>query len=164
MLADTGHLDLAYRLLRQDGEPSWLTMIDRGATTMWEHWNGVDADGTPRESLNHYSQGRGDLLPAPVHRRHSTARRRARPTAASASAPRPGGGLTCAEAAHECPYGRIESAWSIAGDQLHLQVLVPAGTSATVVLPDGETRIAGPGRHSYAGRLPEPHEAPALTG
>ena len=57
MLADHGHLDLAYELLFQDTEPSWLTMIDRGATTMWERWDGVDADGVPHESLNHYSKG-----------------------------------------------------------------------------------------------------------
>ena len=57
VLADTGHLDVAYELLPPDTEPSWLTMIDRGATTVWERWNGVDADGVPHESLNHYSKG-----------------------------------------------------------------------------------------------------------
>ena len=57
MLADTGHLDVAYELLFQDSEPSWLVMIDRGATTVWERWEGVDADGVPHESLNHYSKG-----------------------------------------------------------------------------------------------------------
>ena len=51
------HVDTAYALLLQDTEPSWLTMIDRGATTMWERWNGVDAEGVPHESLNHYSKG-----------------------------------------------------------------------------------------------------------
>ena len=57
VLADTGHLDVAYELLLQDTEPSWLAMIDRGATTVWERWNGVDADGVPHESLNHYTKG-----------------------------------------------------------------------------------------------------------
>ena len=57
VLAEHGHLDLAYALLFQDSEPSWLAMIDRGATTMWERWNGIDADGVPHESLNHYSKG-----------------------------------------------------------------------------------------------------------
>ena len=32
-------------------------MVDRGATTMWERWDGIDADGVPHESLNHYSKG-----------------------------------------------------------------------------------------------------------
>ena len=57
VLADHGHLDVAYDLLLQDTAPSWLVMIDRGATTMWERWEGVDEDGVPHESLNHYSKG-----------------------------------------------------------------------------------------------------------
>ena len=32
-------------------------MIDRGATTVWERWDGIDEDGVPHESLNHYSKG-----------------------------------------------------------------------------------------------------------
>ncbi|HEY2265004.1 MAG TPA: family 78 glycoside hydrolase catalytic domain, partial [Streptosporangiaceae bacterium] len=47
VLADHGYLELAYELLRQDTPPSWLTMVDRGATTVWELWEGVDARGAP---------------------------------------------------------------------------------------------------------------------
>ena len=50
VLADHGHLDLAYELLFQDTEPSWLTMIDRGATTIWENWDGIDDNGVPVRS------------------------------------------------------------------------------------------------------------------
>src|SRR5262249_19609760 len=57
VLADHGYLDLAYQVLRQDTPPSWLAMVDRGATTVWETWDGVDADGKPHASLNHYSKG-----------------------------------------------------------------------------------------------------------
>ena len=57
VLADHGHLDVAYELLFQDSEPSWLVMIDRGATTIWEQWDGVKADGSVAASLNHYSKG-----------------------------------------------------------------------------------------------------------
>ena len=32
-------------------------MVDRGATTVWERWDGVRRDGVPYESLNHYSKG-----------------------------------------------------------------------------------------------------------
>ena len=117
VLADTGHLDVAYELLLQDTEPSWLVMVDRGATTVWERWNGVSADGVPHESLNHYSKGAVisflhryiagiELLDdGPAYRRFRIR-------------PRPGGGLTSAEAAHESPYGRIESAWRLDGDTL----------------------------------------------
>lgn len=57
VLADNGRADVAFDLLFQDTSPSWLTMIDRGATTIWEHWDGIDAKGTPSGSLNHYSKG-----------------------------------------------------------------------------------------------------------
>jgi alpha-L-rhamnosidase len=66
--------------------------------------------------------------------------------------PRPGGGLTWAEAAHESPYGRIESAWQLDGDQLRLRVVVPAGTKATVVLPSGRHETAEQGTHTYVER------------
>jgi alpha-L-rhamnosidase len=147
VLADTGHLDVAYELLLQDSEPSWLVMVDRGATTVWERWNGVSADGVPYESLNHYSKG---AVVSFLHRytagieRVEPAYRRFRVR------PRPGGGLTQAEAAHESPYGRIESAWRIDGGRFELRVVVPPGTEASVVLPDGTTHTALPGEHTYA--------------
>jgi alpha-L-rhamnosidase len=121
-------------------------MVDRGATTVWESWGGVDADGVPHDSLNHYSKGAvnsflhrytaGIELLEPAYRRFRIA-------------PRPGGGLTRAEAAHESPYGRIESAWSLDGGTFRLRVVVPAGTTAEVVLPSGTTSTAGPGAHTF---------------
>jgi alpha-L-rhamnosidase len=154
VLADTGHLDVAYELLLTDSEPGWLVMVDRGATTVWERWNGVSADGVPFESLNHCSKGAvisflhrytaGIELVDPAYRRFRVQ-------------PRPGGGLTWAEAAHESPYGRIESAWRVTDGELHLRVVVPAGTQAAVVLPDGSTHSAGPGEHTYTSDVPEEH-------
>ncbi len=57
VLADTGHADVAYELLLRRTAPSWLYMLDHGATTIWEDWEGVDDTGTAHESLNHYSKG-----------------------------------------------------------------------------------------------------------
>ena len=160
VLAETGHLDVAYELLFQDTEPSWLTMIDRGATTVWERWDGVDADGVPHDSLNHYSKG---AVISFLHRHVagieplSPAYRRFRVR------PRPGGGLTAATAAHDCPYGRIEVAWRIGGEELGVEVTVPAGTTAEIVLPDGRRIEAGPGKHSLPCRWSAsglPHTTP----
>ena len=91
VLADHGHLDLAYELLFQDTEPSWLTMIDRGATTMWERWEGIDEDGVPHESLNHYSKG---AVVSFLHR-YVAGLQRVEPTWRRFRVqPRPGGGIT----------------------------------------------------------------------
>jgi alpha-L-rhamnosidase len=150
VLADTGHLDVAYELLLQDSEPSWLVMVDRGATTMWEAWNGVSTEGVPHDSLNHYSKG---AVVSFLHRYTAgieplePAYRRFRVQ------PRPGGGLTSADAAHESPYGRLGSAWHLDGGTFQLSVVVPAGTEAEVVLPDGSTHIAGPGEHHFTSTM-----------
>jgi alpha-L-rhamnosidase len=63
--------------------------------------------------------------------------------------PVPGGTLTSAQAAHESPYGRIESSWTLDGETISLDVLVPPGTSASVVLPGRPAQRVGPGRHSF---------------
>jgi alpha-L-rhamnosidase len=148
VLADTGHLPVAYELLLQDSPPSWLAMVERGATTVWEAWEGVDEDGRPHESLNHYSKGAvisflhnyvagiALLDGHPAYRRFRVE-------------PRPGGGLTWAEAVHDSPYGRIESSWHADGPTLHLTVTAPPGTVAEVVLPDGSVRDQGPGTQTY---------------
>ncbi len=143
VLADAGKAALAYELLFVDSIPSWLYMIDRGATTVWERWDGIRADGTPYESLNHYSKG---AVVSFLHRytagiqlldEHPGYRR-------FRIAPRPGGGITWASARHDCPFGEIESSWRLTDDRFELTVRVPPGTIAEVVLPDG-VRSCGPG-------------------
>ncbi len=149
VLADTGHLDVAYELLLRDTEPSWLTMVERGATTVWEDWDGIAADGTARASLNHYSKGAVisflhtgvagiQLLDEhPAYRRFRIA-------------PAPGGGISWCEAVHDSPYGRIESSWRIDAGRFRLTTTVPPGTTAEIVLPDGTRREQSPGTATHA--------------
>ncbi|MEU6753072.1 alpha-L-rhamnosidase C-terminal domain-containing protein [Spirillospora sp. NPDC046719] len=73
--------------------------------------------------------------------------------------PRPGGGLTWAEVTYDCPYGRIEAGWRAERGRFSLEVTVPPGTTAEVVLPDGTRAEAGPGAHAFAARA-----APADSG
>ena len=60
-LSESGLYDLAYTLLLQEKLPSWLYSVNLGATTMWEHWDGIDEEGnmwsTTMNSFNHYSYG-----------------------------------------------------------------------------------------------------------
>jgi len=61
VLSDFGYLDLAYDLLLRTDFPSWLYPITKGATTMWEHWDGIKENGelfrVNMNSFNHYAYG-----------------------------------------------------------------------------------------------------------
>ncbi|MDD6052046.1 MAG: family 78 glycoside hydrolase catalytic domain [Clostridiales bacterium] len=61
VLSDYGYTDLAYELLLRREYPSWLYPITKGATTIWEHWDGIMPDGgfwsRDMNSFNHYSYG-----------------------------------------------------------------------------------------------------------
>ncbi len=58
VLVDTGHSDVAYRLLLNTQYPSWGYLVGHGATTMWERWNGDQMRGDPSmNSYNHYAYG-----------------------------------------------------------------------------------------------------------
>ncbi|MBV9596486.1 MAG: family 78 glycoside hydrolase catalytic domain [Chloroflexi bacterium] len=135
-LSDTGHHELACRLLRQDTYPSWLFEVVNGATSIWERWNGWTPDGgfySPRmNSFNHYAFGAvgewmygylAGLQPVEPGYRRTEIR------------PRPGGGFTAARAAHTSLYGEHVSGWRLENGELHVEAEVPANTRASVVLP-----------------------------
>jgi len=60
-LCEQGEYQTAYNLLFQEKNPSWLYSVNKGATTIWEHWDGVNDDGdfwNPcMNSFNHYAYG-----------------------------------------------------------------------------------------------------------
>ena len=153
---------MAYDLLFQDTPPSWLTMVERGATTVWEHWDGIAEDGSAHDSLNHYSKGAVisflhthvagiRLLDGhPAYRRFRIA-------------PQLDPRLAWAEAVHDSPYGRIESSWAIREGSFQLVATVPAGTIAEIELPDGTRREQGPGTITHSCLLPEPLRHPTPT-
>lgn len=148
-LTETGHADVAYRLLLQDQMPSWLYAVDMGATTIWERWDSLLPDGTvnPGEmtSFNHYALGAvvdwlykcvAGIQPAePGYRRMRFE-------------PIPGPGLDWARGSLETRHGRVECSWrrDIAG-VVTVQCVVPLEIEAELVLPDGTSRWLGPGRH-----------------
>ena len=132
VLADNGHLDLAYALLMQNTPPSWLYAVKKGATTIWESWNGIDEEGNPHHSLNHYSYGAignwlyqvvAGIAPGAPGYRHTIFQ------------PQPGGGLTFASATYQSLYGEIATGWQIDGERIQLTVTVPPNATATVVIP-----------------------------
>ncbi|MEU1622888.1 family 78 glycoside hydrolase catalytic domain [Streptomyces sp. NPDC005722] len=147
-LTDTGHLDVAYRLLTQTECPSWLYTVTMGGTTIWERWDSLRPDGTLNPggmtSFNHYALGAvadwlhrvvGGIAPAEPGYRAITYR------------PRPGGGITWARTRHETPYGTAALSWELTGDRLVATVTVPPGCTGIVELP-GRAPVSVPaGEH-----------------
>jgi alpha-L-rhamnosidase len=138
VLSENGQLDAAYRLLLQTDYPSWLYQITKGATTIWEHWDGIKPDGTfwsaDMNSFNHYAYGAiGDWMyriitginidEANPGYKHILI------------TPRPGGNLSFASAELDTMYGTVKSSWKIDNGKMQMEVLIPHNTKATVVLP-----------------------------
>jgi alpha-L-rhamnosidase len=150
-LQRTGSMDFAYQLLNQRQCPSWLYPVTMGATTIWERWDSMLPDGTvnPGEmtSFNHYALGAvADWL----HRSVAglafadTGGRRLR------FAPRPGGGLSFAEATLETVRGRAAIRWERTGDRLVVAVEVPPNSMAEVDLPGALSVVeVGSGSHRF---------------
>ncbi len=139
VLSDHGYLDVAYMLLQRKEYPSWLYPVTKGATTIWERWDGIKADGSFQDagmnSFNHYAYGAvgewmyrvmagleiDEAVPGYKH---------------IVIAPRPGGDFTDVNASHDTPYGRATSHWTKTASGFELSVEVPANTTASVRLPD----------------------------
>jgi alpha-L-rhamnosidase len=137
LLTTMGEHELAWRLATQRSYPSWGHMIEQGATTIWELWNG-DTAGPHMNSHNHFALGSigqwfyealAGIVIDDSHPgfKHFTIR------------PRPPEGLRWARAEYRSVHGVIRSAWRRDGkDQsFALDVTVPANTSAEVWVPVG---------------------------
>lgn len=142
-LSQNGHVKEAYDLLLKDDFPSWLYQVKMGATTVWEHWDGMKPDGTmwspDMNSFNHYAYGAiGEWLvrvagglEVDEHKpgyKHSIIY------------PRLGGGLTYMKTEYDSVYGTVKSFWEDKGDMAVLHVTVPVNTTATICL-DGAKEV-----------------------
>jgi alpha-L-rhamnosidase len=134
VLSDNGRADLAYRIAAQKDYPSWGYMVEQGATTIWELWNGNTAD--PAMNSGNHVMLVGDLgiwlyeylagiAPDDAHPgfKHIVMK------------PHPVGDLKWVKASHRSPYGLIRSEWKRDGDRFDWQIEIPANTTTTVYVP-----------------------------
>lgn len=143
-LSENGYHHLAAKLVQQEDYPSWLYSVRMGATTIWEHWDGIKPDGSfwsdDMNSYNHYAYGAiGDWLygvvagietdeAAPGYKRILLQ-------------PHMDEGLTYARASYESMYGTIGSGWTRHEDgSVDYAFEVPANTTAVVRLSGADGR------------------------
>ena len=135
VLAKNGHADLAYKIITTKSYPGWGYLVEKGATTLWEHWKGKEAEGL--SSLNHimfgdvsnwFYQYLAGIRPdqnAPGFKHFYIE-------------PKLTNTLEWAKADFESPYGKIKVDWKRQETVLVLNIHVPNNSSASLILPKGE--------------------------
>ena len=140
VLCRYGYVDTAYRLLLQQTNPSWLYQVRKGATTIWESWNGLEDGGNA--SLNHYSYGAisGWLISGVCGICTDDGKLTLQPY------PHPQ--LSWARARYDSPLGTVRSSWRYEGDRVEYDFEIPANVQADLILPGGEHRVLTSGKHT----------------
>ena len=153
-LTENGMADLAWDLLFQRKNPSWLYSIDNGATTIWERWNSytLESGMGPKgmNSFNHYAYG------CVCQWLWETAAGIASDSSEPGfkhiiMKPIPDKRLGSVDAVLHSPVGTIRSAWSYNGDTCNWTFTIPENSSASVTLPgEKETRTYDPGTYELS--------------
>lgn len=153
-LVKIGEPELAASVFLQEEVPGWLYQVKRGATTIWERWDAIQADGSifdpQMNSYNHYAygavcqwlfEGVAGFRPDPAQPgfKHIIFE----PTIIPALSP--------VAATHDSAAGRIEAKWTVDGDKVTYDVVVPVGADATLVLSANYADAAIDGKATTSG-------------
>ena len=138
-LVETGHSDLAFKLMLNTAYPSWGYLVDHGATTMWERWNGDQMRGDPSmNSYNHYAYGAvadwiyryaAGIDATPLDPGFHT-------VFLHPVFDRKVGSL---DLRFQSPYGEIHSSWTVDGDKAHWALTIPANTAGWLRVTGAES-------------------------
>lgn len=150
-LSDNGYAETVYDLLLRREYPSWLYPISKGATAVWEHWNGIKPDGTmwstDMNSFNHYAYG------AVADWMYGAA------AGINSDPDRPGfehiifrpvtdRRLDFVKASIDTRRGTVASEWRRENGRIKYIFTVPEGCGASAVI-DGEKHEVGVGTHEF---------------
>lgn len=145
VLARFGYIKTAYSLLLQEECPSWLYAVKKGATTIWETWDGIKEDGTIHDSLNHYSYGAISkwLISGIGGIMYTNDGLTLKPIIEK--------GLSHAEAVFDSPKGKIVSRWNydLQEDHVKCHFEIPGNVWANIHLPDGTVEEVPSGSYDF---------------
>ena len=142
-LSQNGHVKEAYELLLKDDFPSWLYQVKKGATTIWEHWDGIKPDGSMwsagMNSFNHYAYGAvGEWMYRVIAGLDTE---KGSGFSKSLISPRIGEELDYARGSVKTIHGSLKTYWERNNNIVTLCVTVPANTTAKIQLPDAKRVI-----------------------
>ncbi len=140
-------IEYAYKLLENEKMPGWLFMPKMGATTVWESWEGTEAQGGIA-SLNHYSKGAvcewlfkgmcGINIDGENH---------------FVIEPKPGGSLSFASAEYNSIFGKVKSSWKKENGEYVYEIQIPENCTAELVLPHKEKTTINSGIYKGSVKL-----------
>lgn len=145
-LTKFGRGDLAWKIATNRDYPSWGYMVEQGATTIWELWNGNTAN--PQMNSQNHVMLLGDLIAwcfqdlagiAPAKPGFKKIR----------MAPVFPEGLNFINATYQTPYGEVVSRWTRRNGLVLWDIVVPPNTEAEVRLPDGRMTTVGSGNYHF---------------
>ena len=142
VLSKYGHTKLAWTLLLRQEYPSWLYSVNKGATTVWEHWDGIMPDGSfwseDMNSFNHYAYGAVlDWIYEeaagikPIEEAPGFAEIRIEP--------KPDKRLFWLEASIDTRHGFARSKWTWVGESVKYEIAVPV--PAVIIVSKKEYRL-----------------------
>ena len=148
-LSKVGLGHVAYQIAATKTYPGWGYMVENGATTIWELWNGNTAN--PSMNSGNHVMMLGDFIPwvyeclagvAPDPAQPGFKHIIMRPDFSIAA-------LNGVTATYPSIYGDISSRWEREDDQITWMVIIPANTTATICLPDGKVKHLGSGTYTF---------------
>lgn len=138
VLSDNGYSDVAYKLLLQEGYPSWLYTVKNGATSIWERWNSYTLEhGFGEVAMNSYNHVVFGSVGEWFY--HYSAGIRNQDGAAGYKEividPQVDDRLEFVNASYDSRYGTIVSNWNLKDNKLSMTVEIPANTTAEIYVP-----------------------------
>lgn len=151
-LSENGYADVAYDLLLQEDYPSWLYSVNHGATTIWEHWDGVKEDGgfwSPEmNSFNHYAYGAvydwifGVAAGIKIDEDGVGYK-------GITISPNPDERIGFMDVQYQTKTGLLRSSWRYIEGGVEYSFTIPQDTIAKIVLPKGTTHILRKGDYTF---------------
>ncbi|MCB9502043.1 MAG: family 78 glycoside hydrolase catalytic domain [Deferribacteres bacterium] len=140
VLTDNGRPDIAYKLASNTTYPSWGYMAEKGATTIWELWNGDT--GAPGMNSHNHVMLLGDLLVWLYENLAGISSDFAMPAFKHIQMkPEIPVGLEFVDASYNSDYGVIKSHWKIDDGTFKWDITIPANTTATIAIPAVDTTV-----------------------
>ena len=149
-LFDNGLDDYAYRILYNEEFPGWLYTVNLGATTIWERWNSLlengTISGTDMNSFNHYAYG---SVCESIYSRIAGLRNNGLGWKKVIIKPHLNYRMKYIDFVYDSISGKYKISWNWLHDKFEINITIPNGCEAEIILPNGKNYKVTGGNYNY---------------